>query len=134
MAAGLEAHGVSAADAHRTADLPAVSILFAAFLGYDPISHLLGTHALAGLSPADHAALTGHSFFPGLISGPFQDGLHAAFAFAIAACLIAALASFLRGGRPTEDPDGDVGEPRPDHAAPPSPIAVGVRQARPLPD
>lgn len=50
MSAGLEAHGVSAASAHHAASLPAVSILFAAFLGYNPIQHLLGPHALAGLS------------------------------------------------------------------------------------
>jgi MFS family permease len=119
MSSGLQAHGVSAADAHHAATLPAVSILFAAFLGYDPIQHLVGSHALAGLSPADHAALTGHSFFPDLISGPFQDGLHAAFAFAIAACLIAALASLMRGRGRSGDPDAAVavappaGAPRP---------------------
>jgi hypothetical protein len=33
-----------------------------------------------------------------LIEGPFRDGLHAAFAFAILACLVAAGASLLRGG------------------------------------
>ncbi len=43
--------------------------------------------------------LTGRSFFPHLISGPFRTGLHEAFAFAIVACLIAAAASLLRGGR-----------------------------------
>ena len=37
-----------------------------------------------------HAVLTGHAFFPHLISGPFSDGLDTAFAFAIVACLIAA--------------------------------------------
>jgi hypothetical protein len=51
------------------------------------------------LSPASQAHLTGHSFFPALISGPFSDGLGVAFAFAIAACLIAALASAFRGGK-----------------------------------
>ena len=30
---------------------------------------------------------------------PFRDGLHEAFAFAIAACLLAALTSLMRGGR-----------------------------------
>jgi hypothetical protein len=51
------------------------------------------------LSPATQAHLTGHSFFPALISGPFSDGLGVAFSFAIAACLIAALASAFRGGK-----------------------------------
>ena len=42
---------------------------------------------------------TGRSYFPSLISGPFRSGLHVAFAFSIAACLIAAAASWSRGGR-----------------------------------
>ena len=73
--------------------------LFAAFLGYNPIAHLLGPHALAGLSVQNRALLTGRSFFPHLISSPFHSGLQATFAFSIAACLIAAAASLLRGGR-----------------------------------
>jgi MFS family permease len=99
MSSGLEAHGVSATTAHHVAHLPPVSILFAAFLGYNPIQHLLGPHALAALSASDRAAITGHSFFPQLISAPFRTGLHEAFAFAIVACLVAALASLMRGGR-----------------------------------
>jgi MFS family permease len=98
MSEGLQAHGVAPDTAHQVATLPPVSILFAAFLGYNPIEHLLGPHVLAGLSAHDQAALTGSSFFPMLISGPFRDGLHAAFLFAIVACLIAAVASLLRGG------------------------------------
>jgi MFS family permease len=100
---GLQAHGVSHATAERLAHLPPVSILFAAFLGYNPIQHLLGRGALHALSAHDQAALIGPSFFPNLISGPFQDGLHAAFAFAIVACLVAAAASLMRGGPATAD-------------------------------
>jgi MFS family permease len=99
MSSGLQAHGVAAGTAHHVANLPPISILFAAFLGYNPIQHLLGPHALAALSPANRATITGHSFFPHLISAPFRSGLHEAFAFAIAACLVAALASLMRGGR-----------------------------------
>jgi hypothetical protein len=70
--------------------------MFAALLGYNPIQMLLGS-ALTKL-PASHAAfLTGHSFFPSLISAPFQSGLDIAFDFAIVACLVAAVASLLRG-------------------------------------
>jgi len=95
---GLVAQGVPHADAARVAALPPVSIMFAALLGYNPVQTLLG-HALSGL-PASHAAyLTGRTFFPSLISAPFSRGLAIAFDFAIAACLIAALASLLRGGR-----------------------------------
>ena len=48
-------------------------------------------------TPADAHYLTGHTFFPSLISGPFHDGLIVAFAFAIAACLVAAAASWFMG-------------------------------------
>jgi hypothetical protein len=98
MSGGLQAHHVPADVAQRVAALPPVSILFAAFLGYNPIQSLVGAHTLNALPPADHAALVGHGFFPQLIAGPFRDGLHAAFSFAILACLVAAAASLLRGG------------------------------------
>ena len=95
---GLVAQGVPHADAARVAALPPVSIMFAALLGYNPVQTLLG-HVVSRL-PASHAAyLTGHTFFPSLISVPFEHGLAIAFYFAIAACLIAAVASLLRGGK-----------------------------------
>jgi hypothetical protein len=55
--------------------------------------------------PASHAAyITGREFFPHLITAPFHDGLGVAFGFAIAACLIAAVASALTGrGTPVPD-------------------------------
>jgi hypothetical protein len=59
----------------------------------------VGHHVLAQLSPTQQAALTGRSFFPQLISGPFLAGLHAALDFAIVASLSAAWASWMRGGR-----------------------------------
>jgi EmrB/QacA subfamily drug resistance transporter len=99
MSGGLEAHGVSAHLAHRVGQSPPISVLFAAFLGYNPIQHLVGSEALAALPAHAHAALTGPTFFPQLISGPFRDGLQTAFGFAIVACLVAAAASALRGGR-----------------------------------
>jgi MFS family permease len=97
--AGLRAHGASAAAAARVAHAPPVSVLFAAFLGYNPIQHLAGPHVLSTLSAHAQATVTGRSFFPQLISAPFRNGLHAAFAFAIVACLVAAAASLMRGGR-----------------------------------
>jgi MFS family permease len=99
LLAGLHAHGVPLATARGVSHLSPVSILFAAFLGYNPIQHLVGPHVLGALSAHDQAALVGRSFFPHLISQPFRSGLHATFAFAIVACLIAAAASLMRGGR-----------------------------------
>jgi hypothetical protein len=97
-----------------------VSTLFAAFLGYDPVEHLIGAHVLSQLSVAQQHALTGRSFFPGLISAPFEAGLHAALDFAIVASLLAAAASWLRGGKyvysegdETDEPDHGKGSVAP---------------------
>ena len=92
-----------AATAAHIAHLPPVSVLFAAFLGYNPIGHLLGPGALHALSAHNRTVLTGPAFFPHLISAPFRNGLHEAFAFAIVACLVAAAASLLRGSRVPAD-------------------------------
>jgi MFS family permease len=104
--AGLTAQGVPAPAANQLAHLPPTAVMFAALLGYNPIQMLLGS-TLSKL-PASHAAfLTGHSFFPSLISAPFQAGLDIAFDFAIVACLIAAVASLLRGKRYIHELDSE---------------------------
>jgi MFS family permease len=95
---GLVAHGVPAGVANHVSHLPPVSTLFAAFLGYNPVQHLVGAHVLSQLPASQQSQLTSRSFFPGLISGPFRSGLHAALDFAIVASLLAAAASWTRGG------------------------------------
>ena len=98
MFGGLTAQGIPAAAAHQISHLPPIGVLFAAFLGYNPMQQLLGP-LLAHL-PAGHAAyVTGRQFFPKLITAPFHDGLGVAFAFAIAANVIAAIASLFTGKR-----------------------------------
>jgi MFS family permease len=99
LVSGLTAHGVPVATAVSISHLPPVSTLFAAFLGYNPASHLLGPHVLSQLTPAQRNTITGERFFPGLISDSFRDGLHTAFAFAIVMCLAGAAASWTRGGK-----------------------------------
>ncbi len=96
---GLVAHGVPSSAATAAAHLPPVSTLFAAFLGYNPVEHLLGASVLAHLPAHQAAILTGRTFFPTLVSGPFANGLHAAFDFSIGACLLAAGMSWMRGGK-----------------------------------
>jgi MFS family permease len=96
---GLVAHGVPATDATRISHLPPVATLFSSFLGYNPIATLLGPHVLGGLPAGQAHALTGRTFFPHLISAPFHSALINAFVFAIVACLIAAVASLLRGAK-----------------------------------
>jgi MFS family permease len=100
LSAGLQAQSVPAGDATRVAALPPVSTLFAAFLGNNPIGHLLGSNGLLDTLPAaDRATLTGRRFFPELVSGPFHHGLVLVFTAATVMAAIAALGSALRGTR-----------------------------------
>jgi MFS family permease len=104
---GLTAHGVPAATAAQLANLPPVSTLFAAFLGSNPIGHLLSGAGLPNtLAPDSMATLTGRRFFPELISAPFHHGLVIVFGAATAMALLAAVASALRGKLPAETTEG----------------------------
>jgi MFS family permease len=105
---GLITHGVPSASATRIGGLPPVSILFAAFLGYNPIKSLVGSRVLEHLSSANRSDLTGHRFFANLISAPFHAGLTSAFIFGIIVLLIAAAASWSRGARYVHDDDNLV--------------------------
>jgi MFS family permease len=96
---GLIANGVPQAAARKVAGEPPIGALFASFLGLNPIKELVPAGVLHHLSAAQQATLTGRSFFPHLISAPFGTGLHYAFDFALACSVIAAVASWLRGGR-----------------------------------
>jgi MFS family permease len=98
MYAGLTANGVPATTASRVANLPPVGSLFAAFLGYNPMETLLGPGVLDTLPSGRAQYLTGRSFFPQLISGPFKHGLVIVFTASLLMCLVAAWASWLRGG------------------------------------
>jgi MFS family permease len=125
---GFVAHGVPRATAAHISHLPAVTTLFATFLGYNPVANLLGHPVLAALPPAQATILTGHGFFPRLITQPFSAALSAAFTFAVITCLLAAAASLLRGGKhdwtdrevadvpPGAALDGLGGPPLPSHA------------------
>jgi MFS family permease len=98
LTAGLQQQGVPHAIAHQIGALPPVSSLFAAVLGVNPVQHLLAlTGVLSSLPAASQHVLTGRTFFPHLISGPFHQGLSVVFAVAIALAVLAALASLLRG-------------------------------------
>jgi MFS family permease len=96
---GLVSEGISRAEASKVANLPPVSTLFAAFLGYSPLAHLLPASTLAGLTHAQSTTILGRRFFPRLIAAPFGAGLHTAFDFAAAGCAVAAAASWARGKR-----------------------------------
>jgi hypothetical protein len=98
MYSGLTAQGVPAATAAPISHLPPIGVLFASFLGYNPMRQLLGP-LLHHLPPAHAAYVAGREFFPHLITGPFHGGLGVAFGFAIAANVIAGSAAALTGRR-----------------------------------
>jgi MFS family permease len=128
---GLTAHGVPAAVANRAAHLPPVSTLFAAFLGYNPVEHLIGAGTLAHLSAAQQKVLLGHGFFPSLITAPFRAGLHAALDFAIVASVLAAAASWSRGtmyvhSETTEIRGGNGSSPTAVSTVAPPPVPVAA--------
>jgi MFS family permease len=120
MSSSLQANGVAPAKAEQVAKLPPVGSLFSAFLGYNPMEKLLGSQAKAGVNNAQWATITGKTFFPHLISGPFMKGLRIAFTASLIMSLIAAWASWLRGakylhgGSGGDEPDGvgTFGAPR----------------------
>ncbi|MFE5038841.1 MFS transporter [Streptomyces sp. NPDC056683] len=110
LKSGLMAHGVPAASAAHAASLPPVSTLFATFLGNNPIEHLLASEGvLDHVTRAQRSVLTGHTFFPRLVSGPFHHGLAIVFGVAAGMALVSAVASALRGGhRPLEGQQAPV--------------------------
>ncbi|MGO9180772.1 MAG: MFS transporter [Candidatus Limnocylindrales bacterium] len=134
--AGLTANRVAAATATSLAHLPAVGYLFAAFLGYNPLATLLGPKVLSALPAADAGRLVSTSFFPSLIAGPFHDGVVVVSIFSIVIFLVAAAASWLRGGRyvhdelEAEELEADLlaGEAAAGHPAP-APAFAGLSMA-----
>ncbi|MGD0287205.1 MAG: MFS transporter [Acidimicrobiales bacterium] len=94
---GLLAHGVPVATATQLSHLPPLGYIFAAFLGYNPLKSLLGPAVLGHLPAGQAAAITGRSFFPQLIGPSFKDALVLILSFAVVMCVIAAIASALRG-------------------------------------
>ena len=101
LTGGLTAQGVPAPLAAHLGSLPPVGVLFASFLGINPIASLLGpTGLLNVLSPAQVSILTGKDFFPSLISDPFHSGLVLVFAIAALMMVVAAVASWYAGRRP----------------------------------
>lgn len=99
LSTGLQAQGVSASVAHEVAQLPPVGSLFAAFLGYNPIEELLAPSGALSQPGVNAEVLTGQSFFPQLITGPFHAGLTVVFIAAAVMMLIGAAASLFNPGR-----------------------------------
>ena len=93
--------------AQDVANLPPVGSLFAAFLGYNPIEELLGPSGALDAPGVNTEVLTGQSFFPQLITGPFHSGLTVVFVAAAVMMLIGAVASLFNPGRYASAPGAD---------------------------
>jgi MFS family permease len=112
MSSALIAQNVPPSVAHQIATIPPVGVLFAAFLGYNPMQQLLGTHVLSSLPAQNAATLTGRDFFPNLIAGPFHHGLIIVFWLAIVMSLVGAAASLARSRRTPPGLDAIPAQPR----------------------
>jgi MFS family permease len=92
-------HAVPQTTAAETSNLPPTGALFAAFLGINPMESVLPKDAVANLDAANRETILGKQFFPDLISEPLVKALRAVFAVSAGLALLAAIASFFRGGR-----------------------------------
>jgi MFS family permease len=101
MFKGLTSLGLSSGAAHQVASTSPVGLLFAAFLGDNPLSDLTQKAAPTQAAPGTHIhdVVSGQTFFPNLIADPFRHGLAIAFSAAIIMLLIATGASLMRGKR-----------------------------------
>jgi hypothetical protein len=99
MYAGLTANGLPAALSRAIAHLPPIGVLFAAFLGFNPMRSLVPASVAQHLSAHTQGVLFGTTFFPHLIMPAFLSGLQDAFYVSAALALIAALASLVSGRR-----------------------------------
>lgn len=95
----LVGNGVPLAAAGAAANIPPTGALFASFLGYNPMETLLSPATLHNLPAAVSSNITGTHFFPSIIGTPFADALHIVFWVSAVLVFIAAVVSYLRGGR-----------------------------------
>jgi MFS family permease len=107
LTSGLQSQGVPTAVAHNIGSIPPVGILFAAFLGYNPIASLLGPSGVLHTLPKGNVdTLTGKQFFPHLISGPFHQGLVLVFGVAAAMMVVGGIAAFFSGSTVNDSSPG----------------------------
>ena len=112
MYAGLVSAGIPASVALQVAHLPPTGALFAAFLGYNPMGNLIPSAVLAHLPATTRDLVLGKDFFPMIMAPAFMASLRMTFYGSAAISLVAAGASFLRGGKYIHGVDEAVGEGR----------------------
>ena len=97
LTAGATAAGLPPSAVHTVGGVPPGAAIFAAMLGYNPITHLLPSSLLASIPPAVAAQVSDPHFFAGLLAQPFVTGIRTALAVCVAMCVLAGAASALRG-------------------------------------
>ena len=93
--------------------IPPTSALFAAFIGYNPVTTILGSLPATVLStiPAQTVtALTTSTWFPRTLSAAFMPSLRISFYFGAILCLFAAVLSAMRGERYIHEIHGKAAE------------------------
>jgi MFS family permease len=96
---GLTAQGVPAPAVAAVTAVPPVRLMFAAFLGTNPIASLLDSAGILHELPASTVStLTSRTFLPSLLAGPFHNGLVVVFVLAAVLAAVGAVISLFRGG------------------------------------
>jgi len=99
------------------AHIPPTAAIFAAFLGYNPMSTMLKqlpSSLTNSMSPQTVAVLTGRVWFPTAIANAFMASLGVALYFNVALACVAAVASVLRGKKyvyASEDEKPEIARP-----------------------
>ena len=98
LTSGLEANGVPPATAHHVSQLPPISVALRGLPRLRPGEDAdRPARARPTCRPRTPPRSRRTASSPQLIAAPFRNGLHQAFTFAIAICLVAAAASWSRG-------------------------------------
>jgi MFS family permease len=101
--------GLPPSIAHGISSLPPGAAIFAAMLGYDPVSHLIPSSVLAALPPGVAAHVVDPHFFAGLLAQPFVSAIGVALMVCVGMSVLAGATSALRGS----DRRNQVGAPAP---------------------
>ncbi len=92
--------GAPTAIAYLFSKIPPTGALFAAFLGYNPVSSILSqlqASQVSQLSSATLATITSTHWFPTVIATPFMNALGASFYIGAGISVVAAVSSAFRG-------------------------------------
>ncbi|HUY74740.1 MAG TPA: MFS transporter [Candidatus Dormibacteraeota bacterium] len=89
--------GLPSSVAAGISSVPPGAAIFAAMLGYDPVSHLIPPSVLAALPPGVAARVVDPHFFAGLLAQPFVAAIGVALMVCVVMSVLAGVASALRG-------------------------------------